>query len=737
MKTIDMKRIILPIVLAIAAMIPAQARKAPEMQCVETYVFPANVPAAPAGFTYAADGATYLLLSPDGRKIDRYDTRTGKLIETVMDVERTREHTVQAIESFIVSDDGSKIIVATATEPIYRRSTRAAHYVYELRSRLLWPLSTNHAMQRAPLFSPDARMVAFVADDNNIYISKLDYKSEVAVTTDGAPGAVINGVPDWVYEEEFATSLSMTWAPDNLTLCYLRYDESQVPLYSLPIYQGTCDPRDQYALYPGTYTYKYPVAGEPNAKVTVHSYDVETRKVKEIAIPDSRAEYIPRIEYAGAPERLMVCALNRDQTRLEIYSCNPRSTVVRSVYVEESQAWIDPMTYESLRLLPDGFAVLSSRSGYRHAYLYSYAGALKRQLTSGDHDVTAFYGIDASGAAYVQEALPTPMDRTVARIDAKGIRRVISRAEGTTSARFAPGMAMAMMTYSDVTTPPVYTINSAADGKQLRMVEDNAEYAARFANVPKKEFFTMESDGVTLNGYIIRPASTSSAKCPAVMSQYSGPGSQQVLNRWSVDWEEAFALQGYAVVCVDGRGTGGRGRAFSDVVYKDLGHYETIDQTAAARYAASLPFVDPERIGIYGWSYGGYQALMCISQAQSPYAAAVAIAPVTDWRYYDTIYAERYMLTPQQNEDGYRASAPINRTAFVNCPLMLMYGTADDNVHPANTLEYASKLQAGGTLFNMMSFTNMNHSIRGCNSRAVVYANMLRFFNLHLKHSAR
>ncbi len=727
-----MKRIILPIVLLLAAAGPATARKAPEMAAVEQYVFPANVPAAPAGFTYAADGATYLVLSADGRTIDRYDTRTGKLVETVLDVARTRENTIPSIESFILSDDGSKIIVATDTEPIYRRSSQAKHYVYELRSRLLWPLSANHPAQREPMFSPDARMVAFVAEDNNIYISKLDYHSEVAVTTDGAIGAVINGVPDWVYEEEFSTSVSMTWAPDNLTLCYLRYDESQVPVYSLPIYEGACDPRKQYELYPGTYTYKYPVAGEANAKVTVHSYDVETRKVKEIPLPDQRIEYIPRISYAGSPDRLLITALNRDQTRMEIYSCNPRSTVVRSVYVEESQAWIDPDTYESLTYLPEGFVVLSSRSGFRHAYLYSYSGAMVRQITSGDHDITAFYGIDPSGAAYVQAALPTPMDRTLRRIDAKGVERVISRTEGTSSARFAPGMAVAMFTYSDVNTPPVYTINAPADGKQLRMVEDNAEYAARFAGAPKKEFFTMESDGVTLNGYVIRPAGAQ-GKCPAVMSQYSGPGSQQVLNRWSMDWEQAFALQGYAVVCVDGRGTGGRGRAFCDVVYKNLGHYETIDQTAAARYAASLPYVDGSRIGIYGWSYGGYQALMCVSQTQAPYAAAVAIAPVTDWRYYDTIYAERYMLTPQQNEDGYRISAPINRTAFVDCPLLLMYGTADDNVHPANTLEYASRMQAGGGLFDMMSFTNQNHSIRGCNSRAVVYANMLRFFNLHLK----
>lgn len=720
---------IIPLISAAAALTAGAA--SPQVSDVEPYVFPNNRVNKPRDFTYTDDGTGYYLLSDDGKTIDRYDLRTGEKTETLFDVTRTRELTLPAIESFTLSDDGGKILVSTDREPIYRRSFKAKYYVYEVRSRLLTPLSKEFETQRAPLFSPDGRMVAFVADDNNIHISKLDYHSEVAVTTDGAINSIINGVPDWVYEEEFSTSCSMTWAPDNLTLCFLRYDESRVPSYSLPLYQGVCDPKNQYALYPGAYTYKYPVAGEVNSTVTVHSYDVETRKVIDIDLPDSKIEYIPGIRYADTPQRLIISTLNRDQNHFELYCCNPKSSVVKSIYSEDSNAWIDPATYEQLRLLPSGFVVQSCKSGYSQLYLYSYAGAPLRRLTQGDFDVTAFYGIDAKDCVYYQAARPTPMDRTIYRIDAKGRETAISKESGTTNATFSPTMTMAMFDFSDVNTPNIFTINTS-EGKQVRVVEDNADYAARFASLPAKEFFTMESDGVTLNGYMIRPRNAS-RPAPVVMSQYSGPGSQSVLNRWSLDWEQAFALKGYGIVCVDGRGTGGRGRAFTDVVYKNLGHYETIDQINAARYAASLPWTDPDRIGIFGWSYGGYEALMAVSQNNSPYAAAVAVAPVTDWRYYDTVYAERYMLTPQQNEDGYRISAPLNRTAFVKCPILLMYGTADDNVHPANTLQYASTLQSRGTLFDMMSFPNMNHSIYGCNSRAVVYGNMLRFFDIHLK----
>ena len=710
----------------------AEARQNQAVVDLARFTAPATKPAAPESYSYLPDG-TALRMTADGRTVVRVDLRTGKDGEVLLDLGHTRETTIPDMDGYTVSPNGEQILLWRETHQIYRRSFEARYYVYEVRSRLLRPLSADHAFTQSPVFSPDSRMVAFVAG-NNIYIKKLDYNTEVAVTTDGARDSVINGVPDWTYEEEFTTTCSMAWAPDALTLSYLRYDESDVPMYSFPLYEGSCDPRTEYALYPGTYSYKYPVAGAVNSRVSLHSYDVETRKIKDIDLKAPGIEYIPRIGYGDTPERLVVATLNRDQNRFEMFAVNPKSTVVKSIYVEESKAWIAPETYEQLHLGKTSMVVMSSRSGFSQLYEYAYTGTQLRQITTGDADVTAYYGADAKGNHYYQLAAPTPMDRTVRRIDAKGKELTLSPASGTASAEFTPAMDMMVMCHSAVDKVPEYKLMTSA-GASLRTIEDNSAYAAQYASLPVKEFFEMATDGgEKLNGYVIKPAGMQAGrKYPVIMSQYSGPGSQSVLNRWSVDWEQYYATQGYVVVCVDGRGTGGRGRAFSDVVYKRLGHYETIDQLAAARYAATLPYADGSRIGIYGWSYGGYEALMCASADGSPYAAAVAVAPVTDWRYYDTVYAERYMLTPQQNAEGYTSSAPLARASRLACPPLVMSGTADDNVHMFNTMQYVSALQNAGILCDMFIFPNMNHSINGCNSRAVVYARMLDFFNSKLK----
>lgn len=694
---------------------------------ITPYVYPANRPAAPKSMTFMPDGESYLMANETNTQILQYETKSGAEMGVVFDCATTREGRINSFEGFILSPDASKLLVYRDSESIYRRSTCATYYVYEVRSRILRPLSIA-SKQQSPVFAPDNRQIAFVVN-GNIYIKKLDYNTEVAVTTDGAPGQIINGVPDWVYEEEFATTCSMTWAPDSETLSYLKYNETQVPLYSIPLYQGACNPKDKYALYPGQMSFKYPVAGEANSVVTLHSYDVANRKTKDLTLPDANIEYIPRIMYAGDATKLIVATLNREQTRMEIYSVNPKSTVAKSLIVEQHKAWLNPATYEQITLTDKSLIIHSARSGYNHLYEYSLAGALIRQITSGDFDVTDCYGVDATGAVYYRSAKSSPLNRVVSKLDIKGRTTDLTPAEATASATFAPAMNYYRLSVSDALTPPVYTMCNTA-GKTLRTLEDNASYAANFANAPRKEFFTVTSDGNQLNAYMIKPTNFDSSKrYPVIMWQYSGPGSQQVLNSWQMDWDYFAAEQGFIVVCVDGRGTGARGRAFMDVVYKNLGYYETIDQVNAAREIAALPYVDADRIGIAGWSYGGYEALMCASAPDAPYAAAVAIAPVTDWRYYDTIYAERYMLTPRQNEDGYRDSAPINRTKNIDCDLLLMYGTADDNVHPANTLEYVARLQAEGTLCDMLLFPNMNHSINGCNARAVVYAKMVDFFS--------
>lgn len=719
--------------LSAAATASAKSLSVSDYPEIERYVGDERLPDSPEPWQFDKNAATYLTLSADAKAVERHDIKSGKEIEKVLDLGHTRETTLGSIEGFTMSPDGSKILVWTDSRSIYRRSTDAAYYVYEIRSRLLKPLSTEHPRQQSPLFSPDGRMVAFVAD-NNIYIKKLDYGSEVAVTKDGKKNAVINGVPDWTYEEEFTTTCSMTWAPDNLTLCFLRYDESDVPTFAFQLYEGSCDRQQQYALYPGEFSYKYPVAGQPNSKVTVHSYDVETRKTKQIALPGTKTEYIPRIQYGPTPDRLMVTTLNRDQTRMELYSVNPRSTTVRSVLVEQWNAWLDPQTYEDIRFLPDFFVVSSCRTGFQHLYAYSYNGTLQRQITSGDFDVDAYYGYDAaSGCHYFRSDSTGPVNRTVCRIDAKGRVTMLSPEKGTASAScWSPSMDYFVLNYNNAATAPVYTLRTAS-GKEVRTLVDNKAYAANWASAPKPEFFTMQSDGYTLNGFMIKPSGfDSSRRYPVIMTQYSGPGSQEVLDRWSIGAENYFARAGYLVVCVDGRGTGGRGRAFSDVVYKQLGHYESIDQIAAARYAAALPYADPQRIAIYGWSYGGYESIMASSQTDAPYAAAVAVAPVTDWRYYDTVYAERYMLTPQQNPDGYKQASTMTYIRNRRCPLLIMTGTADDNVHMFNTMQYSAEAEATGRWADVVLFPNMNHSINGCNSRQVVYARMLSFLETNM-----
>lgn len=708
----------------------ASANENPIVKEITPYV--TNYLASPQKQSFI-DGKSYAQLSDDRRTIDIYDIASGKKSETVFDVANTRESSLDAIEGYILSPDLSKIIVWNSAKAVYRRSFTAAYYVYDRHSRILSPLSKDFARTQCPVFSGDSRMIAFV-HDNNIYLRKLDYNTQVAVTTDGCKDKIINGATDWTYEEEFQTTSLMAFSPDNVSLCFVKSNETDVPTYTLPIYGGACQPDERYELYPGTFAYKYPVAGQKNSVVTLHVYDISNRNTRDIELPDRTIEYIPRIDFApGDGDRLLVTTLNREQNRMDIYSVNPKTTVSKAIFTEKSDAWIIPDAYEKLVLGNDGFVIMSARSGFTHLYKYAYNGSLTRTLTQGNFDVTEFYGFDALGNAYCQAAAPSPIDRTVYRIDARGTRTALTAEGGYGSAQFAPDCSYAVTCYSNVDTPPIYTLVDK-NGKKIREILNNADVTRHYSDRGHKEFITVAGDNsLSFNAYVIKPSDFNpSRKYPVIVYQYSGPGSQTVLNRWSVTWENYFASKGYVVFCLDGRGTGGRGTEFMFPVYKKLGYYETLDQLAGARWLASQSWVDASRIGIHGWSYGGYETLMCLQADKSPFKAGVAVAPVTDWRFYDTVYAERYMSTPQQNFEGYRMSAPLNFTERLRADLLLMSGTADDNVHPANTYEYAARLQLDGVLFDMMMFPNKNHSIYGCNARAVVYGNMFRWFNKSL-----
>lgn len=697
-------------------------------------VLGASVPAGIGRIVPANDGECYYELSEDQSKIVKRSYKTGEEVTTVFDASTARYCEISYWEGFEMSANESYILLYTGKKPIYRHSFSADYYYFDVRHNRLDKL-TEEGGEEIATMSPDSRQIAYVKD-NNVYIKKIDFNSIVQVTTDGERNKITNGVPDWVYQEEFDLLSSLAWSPDCTMLSFIRWDESEVPMYSMALYGDAYDDESPYAMYPGSFDYKYPKAGMANATVSVVSYDVDNRTLKTADLPITERDYVPRIKYATSTDRLMVTTLNRNQNELKIYVVNPKSTVAKLFYSETSKSWIDLKYADAAVYNEKDFYILSDKSGYAHLYNYSNAGNLIKQVTSGDWNVTDFYGYDpVAKVYYIQATLNGPANRVLAKVDAKGNVVKMSGDEGTYSARFSKNYAYYVQSFSDVNTPPQYRVFSSK-GKELRSLELNETYADRFTggNIPKKEFFTFTSDGYTLYGYMIKPVDFDAAKkYPVILAQYSGPGSQKVLNTWKLEWEQYFATQGYIIVSVDGRGTGGRGKEFESLVYKKLGKYEAIDQIATASYMASQPYVDSKRIGIWGWSYGGYAVLMSMSQKDSPFAAGVAIAPVTDWRFYDTVYAERFLRTPQQNEEGYENGSAINLAGNLKGRLLIVAGTADDNVHMTNTLQYQVAATAHNKLIDMMIYSNMNHSINYRDARYPLYLKVLDYFNTYLK----
>ena len=683
----------------------------------------------------STDGVHYYAATNGNTRIVKCEYRTGHEVDTLFDVKTARECDLKSFDGFSLSPDEKHLLIYADSEPIYRRSFKANYYTFEIRRNLLKPLSEG-GKQQVAVYSPNGRMVAFVRD-NNIYIKKLDYGTEVAVTRDGEQNKIINGAPDWVYEEEFAMTSTLQWSPDDATLAFVKFDESQVPLYSFQLYEGYCPALPEYRFYPGSFAYKYPVAGETNSQVSVYTYTVDTRALKKMNLPLTADSYIPRIQFTPDPNRLAVVSLNRTQNQMDIYTVNPKSGVSKLLLRETDKAWIDEPILDNIAFYPDFFIIASCRSGYQHLYRYNYNGTLARQITRGEWNVSNFLGYDAQSGSYFYESNQEgALYKAIYKMNAKGVETKLSTLKGTNTAEFNPSCTYFINRYSSIDEPLVVTVCDAR-GKTLRTLEDNASLKALAAQsgLPQKEFFTCaNAAGDLMNGYILKPANFDSSKrYPVVMSQYSGPGSQSVLDDWKVDWEYYLANQGFIVACVDGRGTGGRSRAYETAVYMQLGKYETEDQVAGAEYMSTLPYVDGNRIGIYGWSYGGYETLMAMSTGNGIYRAGVAIAPVTDWRYYDTIYSERFMRTPQENGDGYRQSAPITHAANLKGSLLIVSGTADDNVHYLNTLQYSAALVEAGIQFDSQIYTNKDHHIRGCNTRHHLYTRVCNFFSDKLK----
>ncbi len=677
-------------------------------------------------------GKEYAAISDDGRYIDSYSYATGNKTGTLFSLDGIKgDVKIDSFDGYEISDNGQKILLWNSTEKLYRRSFTARYYVYDIARGTMKSVS-EQGPQRGALMSHDGRMVAYVLE-NNIYIANLDYGTNKAITTDGAHNKVIYGVPDWGYEEEFGIDNTMRWSPDDNTLAFVRFDESQVPLYSFDLYSGQCTPMPEYDYYPGQFTYKYPLAGYNNSVVKVLAYNVETRVTKSMDIKIGEKDYVPSMEFGGN-DRLMVMVLNRDQNHLQLYKVNPASTVAHLIYEDKSEAWLSPDAYQMVRYRDDAFVIGSEKTGYRHLYEYDYSGNLLRTVTSGEYNVTDLYGYDTrTRTYYVQTTTLGAINRNVARVDAKNRITLLNPQPGTESASFSIGCEYFVRRYSNAITPPQYTVCDAKGGK-IADIELNATYSAKYADAPRKEFLKVKNDsGEEMNAYIIKPADFDpSHKYPLLMYQYNGPDSQEVLNAWKMDGLYYLASQGYIIAAVDGRGTGNRSRQWANVVYKQLGHYETVDQLAGARYFMTLPYIDTERTACFGWSYGGYMTLMELTAVESPFKAGVAMAPVTDWRYYDAIYTERYMLTPQQNQKGYEAASTLPRTENLNSRLLIMSGTADDNVHFYNTLKYTSKLNYEGKIFDMMAYAGFEHSLRMCNARTMLYRKIKDFLDKSL-----
>ncbi len=682
------------------------------------------------GFRFMNDGRHYT--ANQGNYILKYDFTTGKLVDTLLDGNFLNlPGDDKQIDDYTFSDDESQLILTAGTESIYRYSTREWSYVYNFSTKKLDQLHPATKQMHAT-FSPDGKKVGFVSD-NDLYYIDLTTGKEHRVTTDGEYNKIINGNCDWVYEEEFSFTKAFAWSPDSRYISYYRFDESNVKEFSMTYYTGE--------LYPEETTFKYPKVGMDNAKVSIHIYDLSNGKKVNVDRTSDPDGYIPRIKWTKDPNKLCVFWMNRHQNHLELLIANATTGKTSVMLEEESKYYVD--IHDNLTFLSDDecFIWTSEKDGFNHVYLYGMDGTLKKQLTSGKYDVINFYGVDEKNKkVFYQAAARTPMEREVYSVDLKGgPPKNITDKQGMNSVQFSTTFDLYMWTNSNINMAPTYAVHDRK-GKLIRFLEDNAgvKKLQEAVKVQPVEFYSFTtSEGVQLNGYQVKPANFDPAKkYPVFMYQYGGPGSQEVLDEWMGAyywWFQSLAQQGYVVSCVDNRGTGGRGEEFKKMTYLQLGHYETIDQIESAKYLGSLPYVDPDRIGIFGWSYGGYMSSLCILKGNDVFNSAIAVAPVTNWKWYDSIYTERFMRDEKENSKGYEDNSPVNFADRLTGNYLLVHGLTDDNVHYQQTAEMTNALVKANKQFDTHIYPNRNHGIYGDNATRHLYIKMTDFMNEHLK----
>ncbi|WP_417942763.1 S9 family peptidase [Flavobacterium sp. RS13.1] len=661
-------------------------------------------------------------------QIDLYDFATLKKVSNLIDTKNYTE-LADGIDSYTFDASEKKILIACNSNQIFRHSFTADYYLYDITSKSLTKLFDFQVQE--PTFSPDGTKIAY-AKENNLYVYDVASKKSTAITTDGKKNTIINGITDWVYEEEFAFVRAFDWSKDSKKVAYIRFDESQVPEFSMSMFHKD--------LYPTIETFKYPKAGEKNSEVSLHIFDIDGNSTKKVDLAKYNDFYIARLQWTNDNNVLSAQVLNRHQDNLDLLFIDGATAVAKVVLNEKDKAYVD--VTDNLTFLKDNsFIWTSEKDGFNHIYLYDKTGKLKNQVTKGNWEVTSYYGFDEkTKTIFYQSTENGSINRAVYRISLDGKNKTPLAAKvGTSAATFSPNFQYFITTFSSNLQPTTYTLNEAKTGKEIQVIEDNKALAAKLEayNLPKKEFFVLKTaKGNELNAWILKPKDFDpSKKYPVFMYQYSGPGSQQVNNDWNNTddyWFLSLTQQGYIVACVDGRGTGFKGADFKKVTQLQLGKYEVEDQIDAAKVIGAYPYVDASRIGIFGWSYGGFMASNCIFQGADVFKMAIAVAPVTNWRFYDSVYTERYMQTPQENASGYDNNSPINHVNKLKGKFLLIHGSGDDNVHVQNSMQMMEALIQANKQFDSQIYPDKNHGIYGGKTRIQLYNKMTNFIKENL-----
>jgi len=715
--------------------LPAQSKSdAGAITLEDLWVRYAYYPRSPNQFRWMADDRYYSVLEEDG--IARYSVETAQKVGQILDFGELDLGEIQPsnISSYEFSANESQVLLKAQVEAIYRRSRQQVCAVVNLERQSVTLIHGGEQVIN-PTFSPQGDKLGFVYD-NDLYLTDLSNGQETPITTDGEPNQVINGLTDWVYEEEFAFVQAFAFSPDGRRIAYYRFDEGHVKQFTMPLYDG---------LYPTSSAFKYPKAGEANAYVTIHIHDLENDRTVMADLGPEKDQYVPRIKWTQSSEELALMRLNRLQNRVDVMLIDAQSGGSEVILTETSDTYIAEATDDKWFFLQDSedFIWTSEESGFNHIYRYNRQGEKVATLTQGKWEVSSIVGIDeANDRVYFMSTEESPLERHLYSVSLRGKgKKRLTREAGHHRVQASGNFTYFIDRYSTTTQVPISRMLDN-EGKVIKVLEDNQSLAKRVEKlaIREPEFFTVPTDeGLSLNGYLIKPQDFDEDKqYPVLMFVYGGPGSQQVMNAWghgssfNYMWFQMLAQQGYLVACVDNRGTGGRGQAFRTVTYADLGKYETEDQVEAARYLGDLPYVDANRIGIWGWSYGGYMSSLCLTKGNGGFKLGIAVAPVTNWRFYDTIYTERYLKRPQDNPQGYDQNSPINFASDLQGKYLLVHGTADDNVHLQNSVEWVEALVDANQEFEMFFYPNKTHSIAGGTTRYHLYRKMTNFVVNHL-----